>query len=129
MITPSNWVKPAFGSYAGSSIGHIPSPTSLKEDFIVKRGSDQRPHDYLVVKAKIKLQLSHIQWMAGFCRFVRNESNTQARNFMLDYVIHLLDNTQDVSWASAKARHTVLLYRIEQGEVSGWLGLVPCTFR
>ena len=39
---------------------------------------------------------------------------------MLDFVINLLDDANDFSWSSAKASHTVMLCRIEQGEVTGW---------
>ena len=40
---------------------------------------------------------------------------------MLDYVIDLLDDATDFSWASAKASHTVLLCHMEQGEIKSWL--------
>ena len=40
---------------------------------------------------------------------------------MLDYVIDLLDDATDFSWASAKASHAVLLCRMEQGEIGRWL--------
>ena len=36
------------------------------------------------------------------------------REHMLDYVIDLLDDATDFSWASTKASHVVLLCRIEQ---------------
>ena len=64
-------------------------------------------------------QLSLVQWMAGFCRTMRDESNIEIRNNMLDYVINLLDGVQDFSWSSAEANHAVLLCRMEQ-DVSGW---------
>ena len=35
---------------------------------------------------------------------------------MLDNVINLLEDTNDVSWAS----HAVLLCSMEQGEITGW---------
>ena len=43
----------------------------------------------------------------------------QIKEHMLDYVINLLENANDFSWASAKASHAVLLFRVEQGEVIG----------
>ena len=61
-------------------------------------------------------QLSPVQWMAGFCRTIREESDITARDHMLDYVIDLLDDATDFSWASAKASHAVLLCCMEQGE-------------
>ena len=39
---------------------------------------------------------------------------------MLDYLIALLDDSNDFSWQAAKASHTVLLCHMEQGEVTGW---------
>ena len=42
------------------------------------------------------------------------------RENMLDYVINLLEETQEFSWSSAKACHAVLLCRMEQGEVKSW---------
>ena len=40
---------------------------------------------------------------------------------MLDFVIDLLDDATDFSWALAKASHAVLLCRMEQGEIASWL--------
>ena len=65
-------------------------------------------------------QLSPVQWMAGFCRTIRKESDMAVREHMLDYVIDLLDDATDFSWASAKASHAVLLCRMEQGEIKSW---------
>ena len=42
------------------------------------------------------------------------------REHMLDYVIDLLDDATDFSWASAKTSHAVLLCRMEQGEIKSW---------
>ena len=39
---------------------------------------------------------------------------------MLDYLINLLEDANDFSWATAKASHVVLLCRMEQGEVKSW---------
>ena len=41
----------------------------------------------------------------------------------MDYVINLLEDANDFSWASAKASHAVLLCRMEQGKVVGWSDL------
>ena len=58
--------------------------------------------------------------MAGFCRTIREEPDSKNKEFMLDYVINLLDDATDFSWASAKACHVVFLCRMEQGEVQSW---------
>ena len=47
--------------------------------------------------------------MAGFCRTITEESNLNIKEQLLGYVINLLDDTTDFSWASAKAIHAVLL--------------------
>ena len=61
-----------------------------------------------------------MQWVAGFCRRLKEERDLGIREHMLDYTITLLDDAQDFSWQVAKASHTVLLCRMEQGEISDW---------
>ena len=39
---------------------------------------------------------------------------------MLDYLIALLDDSNDFSWSAAKASHAVLLCRMEQSEISDY---------
>ena len=65
-------------------------------------------------------QLTVSQWVAGFCHSMREEQNLTMRDHMLDYLISLLDDSQDFSWAAAKASHTVLLCQIEQGEIEDY---------
>ena len=61
-----------------------------------------------------------MQWVAGFCRTMKEEKDLGVREHMLDYMIALLDDAQDFSWQAAKASHAVLLCRMEQGEISDW---------
>ena len=49
-------------------------------------------------------QLMVSQWVAGFCRSMREEQNLQMRDY-IDYFISLLDDSQDFSWAVTKASH------------------------
>ena len=58
--------------------------------------------------------------MVGFCRSIREESDSKTRENMLDYCINLLEEATDFSWSSAKASHVVLLCRMEQGEIGSW---------
>ena len=58
--------------------------------------------------------------MAGFGRTMREESDPETRQYMLDYMISLMDDANDFSWISAKASHVVLLCRMEQGEVKSY---------
>ena len=80
------------------------------------------PHEFVLSgqnKDRITYnQLSPVQWMVGFCRSTREESDIKIREHMLDYVIDLLDDATDFSWASAKASHAVLLCRMEQGKIA-----------
>ena len=63
-------------------------------------------------------QLTMPQWMAGFCRTMREETNQNLKDHMLNYLIDLMDDANDFSWGAAKASHAVLLCRMEQGEVT-----------
>ena len=60
------------------------------------------------------------QWVAGFGRTLREESDPDLKAHMLDYMIALMDDANDFSWGSAKASHAVLLCRMEQGEVKNF---------
>ena len=46
------------------------------------------------------------QWMAGFCRAMREESDQNSKEAMLDYLISLLDDANNFLCTSAKASHT-----------------------
>ena len=39
---------------------------------------------------------------------------------MLDYLISLLDDSNNFSWTSTKAHHAVLLCQVEQGEIQNY---------
>ena len=62
--------------------------------------------------------------MAGFCRIMREEKNSNTKDCMLDYLVSLLDDAQDFSWEAAKASHAVLLCRMEQGEIENYSQVV-----
>ena len=51
---------------------------------------------------------------------MKEESDLSLREHMLDYIIALLEDASDFSWAAAKASHAVLLCHMEQGEVSNF---------
>ena len=65
-------------------------------------------------------QLSVVQWVAGFCRTLREEQNPQVKEHMLDYLIALMKDANDFSWDAAQGSHAVLLCRMEQGEVKNY---------
>ena len=91
---------------------------------VLVRNRVKWPHEFVLAgstKEHISYdQLSMVQWMAGFCRTMREENDINLRSHMLNYVIDLLDDAQDFSWTAAKASHAVLLCHMEQGEVSGY---------
>ena len=75
------------------------------------------PHEF-VLSGPSKERVSYnnltvLQWVAGFCRTVKEEKDLGIREHMLDYIISLLDDAQDFSWQAAKASHAVLLCRME----------------
>ena len=59
--------------------------------------------------------------MAGFCRIMKEENNFENKEYMLDYLIQLLEDANDFSWDAAKASHAVLLCRMEQGDVKNYM--------
>ena len=58
------------------------------------------------------------QWMAGFCRTMREETNQNLKDHMLNYLIDLMNDAKDFSWVWP--RPAMLLCRMEQGEVTGY---------
>ena len=82
------------------------------------------PHEYVlsgINKERVSYdQLSITQWVAGFGRTTRDESDPEIKQHMLEYMISLMDDANDFSWTSAKASHAVLLCRMEQGEVKSY---------
>ena len=48
------------------------------------------------------------------------ENNFKNKEATLDYLIALLDDSNDFSWSAAKARHAEFLCRMEQDEVSDY---------
>ena len=82
------------------------------------------PHEFILSGSSNERisydQLSMPQWMAGFCRTMREETNLNLRDHMFNYLIDLMDDANDFSWSAAKASHAVLLCRMEQGEVTGY---------
>ena len=56
-------------------------------------------------------QVSVVQWVAGFCWILREEQDPQVKEHMLDYLIALMEDSNDFSWDAARASHAVLLCR------------------
>ena len=65
-------------------------------------------------------QLSVVQWAAGFCHIMKQEKNSDSKEFMLDYLVLLLDDAQDFSWEVARASHAMLLCRVELGKIENY---------
>ena len=51
---------------------------------------------------------------------MREETNQNSKDAMLDYLISLLGDANDFSWNSAKASHAVMLCHMEQGEIKDY---------
>ena len=60
--------------------------------------------------------------MAAFCQTTRDQPDTKKIHYhILDYVIHLLDETQDCSWSAGMASDAVLLVIWNKGRfMDGW---------
>ena len=87
------------------------------------------PHEFVlsgVNKERVTYdQLNVTQWVAGFGRTIREESDPELKAHMLDYMIALMDDANNFSWGSVKASHAVFLCRMELGEVKILLILQP----
>ena len=57
------------------------------------------------------------QWVSGFSHIIREETDPQTKNFMLDYLSDIMDDSQDFGWPSAKGAHAVLLCQMEQDKI------------
>ena len=118
----------------GTSESKIKSQRGGQVDVFVKNRI-KWPHEYVLAgsqKERVSYdQLTMGQWMAGFCRTMRDENCIQNKDAMLDYLISLLDDSNDFSWSSAKACHAVLLCRMEQGEIKDYTqtDLIDCVRR
>ena len=79
------------------------------------------PHEYGLKKERVSYdQLTMGQWMDGFCRSMQDKICNINREAMLEFLISLLDDSNDFSWCAAKASHAVLLCRMEQGEIQNY---------
>ena len=58
-------------------------------------------------------QLNLTQWVAGFGRTMRDESDPIIKQHMIEYLIVLMDDANYFSWTSAKSSHG----HMEQGKV------------
>ena len=80
------------------------------------------PHNYVLGGSK-KSRVSYdaltlSQWIAGFSQIIREETCTDTRNHMLDYLTDLMEDSHDFGWQAAKGSHAVLLCRMEDGKVA-----------
>ena len=57
------------------------------------------PHEYILSgsnKERVSYeQLSVVQWVAGFCHIMKEEKNSDSKEFVFDYLVSLLDDAQD----------------------------------
>ena len=89
---------------------------------IYVKGKVKWPYEYVLAgNTKDRVTYNqHIitQFMAGFCQIMREESCQITKDHMLDYLISLLDDSNDFSWQAAKAGNAVLLCHMEQGDLT-----------
>ena len=80
------------------------------------------PHNYVLGGSK-KSRVSYdaltlSQWIGGFSQIIREETCTDTRNHMLEYLTDLMEDSHDFGWQAAKGSHAVLLCRMEDGKVA-----------
>ena len=79
------------------------------------------PQEYVLSGSKKeRVQYDSLN-VTGFCRIMKEETNVENKEHMLDYLIQLLEDANDFSWDAAKASHAVLLCRMEQGDVKNYM--------
>ena len=72
----------------------VPNRVKWPQEFVLSGFKKERiPYD----------QLSVVQWVAGYCRILREEQDPQVRGHMLDYMIALMEDAHDFSWDAARA--------------------------
>ena len=57
------------------------------------------------------------QWVSGFSHIIREESNPETKNLILDYLADLMEDSHDFGWNAAKGCHAVLLVKMEEGKI------------
>ena len=79
------------------------------------------PHNFILSgssRSRISYDsLSMSQWVSGFSAIIREQSNVETKNQMLEYLSDLMDDSHDFGWQSAKAAHAVLLCKMEENKV------------
>ena len=61
--------------------------------------------------------LTMSQWVCGFSNIIREETDLETKNFMLDYLSDIMEDSQDFGWPFAKGAHAVLLCKMEQDKI------------
>ena len=96
--------------------------------------SQRGGHEHLTVKHKIPWPQNHIlagasksrvtydslstfQWVSGFYAIIKDESDVNTKNSMLEYLSELMEDAQDFGWTSAKGAHAVLC-KMEEGKLN-----------
>ena len=85
-----------------------------------KKGSSLAPKSHPGGSNKTRVpydSLSMSQWVAGFAQIIREEQNSQTRNYMLEYLCDIMEDSHDFSWQAAKVSHAVLLCKMEENKI------------
>ena len=57
--------------------------------------------------------LDVFQWVAGYAGIVKDETDLDTKNIMLEHLMELMEDAHDFSWVGSKAAHAVILTKIE----------------
>ena len=57
------------------------------------------------------------QWVSGFSAIIREESDLETKNQMLEYLSDLMEDSHNFGWQSAEAAHAALC-KMEENKIS-----------
>ena len=80
------------------------------------------PQNYILggtIKSRLSYDsLSIFQWVSGFAMIIRDESDIDVKQNMLEYLSEIMDDSHDFGWGAAKGAHAVLLCKMEEGRLN-----------
>ena len=110
-------------SQSSGSVGKIKSKRGGNVEVVVKHRVAW-PHESIlggVTRSRMSYdQLTMSQWVQGFCKNILDESDSNIREKMIQYMEELMEDATDFSWQGAKAAHAVLLCEFERGGGTNW---------
>ena len=80
------------------------------------------PHNFVLSgssKTRVTYDsLSLSQWVSGFATIIKDETDLETKNKMLEYLADIMEDSHDFGFSAAKGSHVVLLCRMEEGRIT-----------